>query len=263
MTVFRFEAAPALIGVVHLEPLPGSPRSAGTMGRVLERAQADAAALVAGGCDALIVENFGDVPFHRGAVPAETVAAMTRAVSVVRDVSSVPVGVNVLRNDARAALGICAATGAQFLRVNVHVGAAVTDQGLLQGEAAETVRARATLSPDVALLCDVHVKHATPLGSESIADSARDCVQRGLADYVIVTGVGTGEGVVRSDLGLVRDAVGDERTLIGSGVTLDTVDLVERCGGAIIGSAFERDGRAGNPVEEARVEQLVAAIRRG
>ena len=122
----------------------------------------DARALADGGCDALVVENFGDVPFFASEVPPETVAAMALAIEAVRGVAgSLPIGVNVLRNDARAAVGLCAATGASFLRVNVHTGAAVSDQGVLEGRAAETLRERARLCPDAKLLCDVHVKHAT------------------------------------------------------------------------------------------------------
>ena len=48
-----------------------------------------------------------------------------------------PVRRDVLRNDARAALAVAAATGAAFIRVNVHAGAVVADQGILEGEAAE------------------------------------------------------------------------------------------------------------------------------
>src|SRR5690606_33308017 len=109
--------------MVHLLPLPGAPRWGGRLEDVLARARADAEALEAAGFDGVIVENFLDAPFHPGRVPPLTVAAMTRAVSDVRAAVSVPVGVNVLRNEAEAALAVCAATEAAFLRVNVHVGA--------------------------------------------------------------------------------------------------------------------------------------------
>ncbi|MFT5462286.1 MAG: membrane complex biogenesis BtpA family protein, partial [Planctomycetota bacterium] len=144
---------PLLIGVVHLRALPGSPGAAGRpaeaiMAEVLMAAEIDARALLEGGADGIVVENFGDAPFFASAVPPETVAAMAIAVkSVTAAAPGLPVGVNVLRNDARSALGLCAVTGASFLRVNVHVGAMVTDQGLLTGQAAETMRSRAALVP--------------------------------------------------------------------------------------------------------------------
>ena len=74
------EGRKIIIGVVHLLPLPGSPRWAGDFDKVLEHAKADTRALSSGGVHAIIVENFGDVPLQRGSVGPHTVAAMTRAV---------------------------------------------------------------------------------------------------------------------------------------------------------------------------------------
>ena len=126
------------IGVIHLSPLPGSPGFKGDLQACLTAAASDARLLTEAGFDSLIVENFGDAPFFSDAVPAVTVAAMTRAVAAVTEVAGVPVGVNVLRNDARSALAIAAATGASFIRVNVLSGIMTTDQGLLTDEECRT-----------------------------------------------------------------------------------------------------------------------------
>lgn len=254
----QLDSRPILVGVVHLRALPGAPRHGGSVEAVLEAARRDAGALAQGGCDALIVENFGDVPFYPRRVPAETVAAMALCVAAVREVASDrPLGVNVLRNDAAAALGICAATGASFIRVNVHTSAAVTDQGLLQGRAAETVRERGRLCPEVAILADVHVKHASPLGSESAAEAAQDALQRGLADAVIVTGAGTGRAPSREVLSHVRRFVGRSPILIGSGLTDGNAErLLEAADGAIVGSWFKADGVLSNPIDVERVRRL-------
>ncbi len=253
-----FRSGRPLIGVVHLPALPGAPRYGGDLEAVLERARSDARALVQGGCDALIVENFGDVPFFRGAVPPETIAGITVAVREVRELAGdSPVGVNVLRNDARAALGICAVTGASFLRVNVHSGASVTDQGVIEGDAANTLRERSRLCPGAAILADVHVKHGSPLGSESPAEAAADALQRGLADAVIVTGSGTGRPPSREVLAHVRRSIGDGRLLIGSGLTDGNYErLLEAADGAIVGSWLKRGGSVREPVDPDRVERL-------
>jgi uncharacterized protein len=133
--------ARTLIGMVHLAPLPGSPRWAGSMEQVIGSALADARALVEGGMDALLVENYGDVPFSAGRVEPWTVAAMAVTVAALRAAwPTLPLGVNVLKNDARAALAVAAAAGAQFMRVNVHAGAVVAEQGLVQTEAYHTLR---------------------------------------------------------------------------------------------------------------------------
>ena len=251
-----------LIGVVHLLPTPGSPRGV-PMARLLQRARSDVRALRSGGCHALIVENFGDAPFHKERVPAETIAALALALAEVRELAGeLPVGVNVLRNDARAALGLCAAAGADFLRVNVHTGAMLTDQGLVEGRAADTLRERARLCPRVALLADVHVKHAAVLGSETLEDAAADAWERGGADALIVSGRGTGRAPQPERIARVRKAVPRARILVGSGVDLENAsELLEHADGAIVGSAFERGGRAGAPVDARRVAALARALR--
>ena len=133
----RRPAAYRVVGVIHLPALPGTVRggTAADLAAILERAKRDADTYAIGGVDALIVENFGDVPFTKRSVSAYTVAAMTLATDLVRAETGLPVGVNVLRNDVESAVSIAAATGAVFVRANVYVGAAVTDQGLIEGRA--------------------------------------------------------------------------------------------------------------------------------
>ena len=233
---------PVLLGMVHLQPLPGAPRWGGDMTLVIERALADADALEAAGFDGMVVENYLDAPFHPGRVPAVTVAALTRVVAAVVERVSVPVGVNVLRNDAGAALAIAAVTGARFIRVNVHTGAMWTDQGLLTGQAHETLRSRRLLDADVAILADVHVKHAVPPAGTPLAQAAADAWHRGMADGLVVTGSGTGLETSASDVRAVADAVPGAPVFIGSGVTRAAVaSLPPGAHGAIVGSL--RDAR--------------------
>lgn len=247
-----------LVGVVHLIATPGSPRFLGDRRAILRRAGDDAMALIGGGCDALIVENFGDVPFFATSVPPETIATMALALqSVIEVAGGAPVGVNVLRNDARAALGLCAATGARFVRINVHSGAAVTDQGVIEGKAAETLRERSRICPGVALLCDVHVKHAMPLGGGSIETAAADTLHRGLADALVVSGSGTGSAPEVERVAAVRRAVGNAPVLIGSGLTeKNAAEMFQFASGAIVGTSLKRNGSVDEPVEVARVERL-------
>ena len=254
-----FPAGATLVGMVHLQPLPGSPRWGGSMAAVLSRAERDATALVDAGFDAVLVENYGDVPFAAGTVGPETVAALTAAVGAVRSAVDVPVGVNVLRNDVEAAVAIAAATGARFVRANVHTGSMWTDQGLVEGRAAGTLRLRAALGVEVALLADVHVKHATPPPGASLEDAAADAWHRGLADALLVTGTATGAATRLDDVSTVRAHVPRAPVLAASGVTEETVaDVLDRASGAIVGSAVMHDGTAGSGVDPGRAAALVA-----
>lgn len=259
-----FGASKVLVGVVHLPPLPGSPGWGGTMESVLARAQEDALALAEGGADAVIVENFGDVPFTTGPVGPHTVAAMSLAVQAVKDVARLPVGINVLRNDPQAALAIAAATGARFVRVNVHYGVMAADEGIIEGRAAETLRYRRSLGVDTAVkvFADVLVKHAQPVGSPDISHVARETVQRGLADAIIVTGPATGSPAALRDLQAVKDAVPEVPVLVGSGLDeANAPEFMSIADGAIVGTSLKVGGLVQNRVDPARVERLARLIK--
>jgi len=252
-----------LIGVVHLPAMPGDPahRSGGFAG-VLEHARRDAERLAEGGADAVIVENFGSAPFPKGTpeqpTPPHQIAAITLAVAACRAASGLPVGVNVLRNDVRAAIGIAAAAEASFVRVNVHVGAYVTDQGLIEGRAFETLRYRRELGAEaIAILADVRVKHASPLAPVPVAVEVEDCLRRGGADAVVVTGAGTGKPVSPALLEEVRSAAGEGRVLIGSGLDPDRAEaLAPLADGAIVGTWLKEGGDVRAPIDPARVRML-------
>lgn len=260
------QSLPRVIGVLHLLPLPGSPSWGGDSEDILAAATRDAEAYIEGGVDALIVENFGDSPFTRGRVDAEVVAAMARVATVLAPLlGDLPLGFNVLRNDARSALGLAASCGGSFVRVNVLTGAAVTDQGIIEGDAASLLRERQRLglAAKVAIWADVHVKHAAPLGGGDIRDAARDTLGRGGADALIISGSGTGAPVDLATLALVRDAVPEAGLLIGSGATADTTpELLKHADGIIVGTAAKRDGLLSAPVDPDRVRRLVDAAGR-
>ena len=255
-----FGGRKALIGVVHLLPLPGCPRWQGDMRAVLERARREADVLASEGAGGIIVENFGDVPFYLGPVGPETVAAMTLAVGVVMDTVDVPVGINVLRNDPRSAIAIAAAAGAHFVRANVHYGAMVADEGVVQGTAHDTLRYRRLLGVQerVEIFADVLVKHAAPLGTDDAAHVARETVLRGLADALIVTGSATGAAASVDDVKTVSEAAPPGvPVLVGSGVDENNAErLLEYADGAIVGTSLKVDGIVSNPVDVQRVRRL-------
>jgi uncharacterized protein len=251
-----------LIGVVHLRPLPGSPRWRGDLESVIQFAVNDARAYERGGAQALFIENFGDIPFTKGNVAPETIAAMAAAGRAIRQAVKLPLGFNVLRNDAHAALALCAVCGGEFIRVNVHTGAMLTDQGLIEGNAYETLRYRQRLCPRVRIFADVHVKHAVPLGDWTIEDAARDTVERGLAGALIVSGAGTGLATDLADVERVRRAAPGTKILLGSGVSLANArDFLPAADGFIVGTSLKVGGNVANPVDARRVTALARAIR--
>jgi membrane complex biogenesis BtpA family protein len=247
-----------LIGMVHLLPLPGSPRGSRSLSGVVERAVQDARRIVGGGMDGLLVENYGDAPFLPWRVGPETVAAMTCVIREIQRFVDKPLGINVLRNDAQAALAMATILGCDFIRVNVHVGVVATDQGILEGKAFDTLRYREVLRSEVRIFADVFVKHDKTLDREDIGQAAEEAVSRGLADAVVVTGIATGESVSLDGLDNVRKAVPDVPVLAGSGVSTENLEhILSRADGAIVGTAIKEDGRTENDINESRVRALV------
>jgi uncharacterized protein len=240
----------AIVGMVHLEPLPGTPRSTLPLDEIVRRAVADAEALRAGGADAVLVENFGDTPFAKRIGP-EGVAALTIAVQEVVRAVPLPVGVNALRNDAPAALAVAHATGARFVRCNVWSGVAHTDQGVVEGIARETLDLRRRLGAQVQCWADARVKHASHPGTleQGLVDNARNG-----CDAHIVSGTRTGappepEEVARAK-GLAALPV-----VVGSGITSANLASFAAADAFIVGTSLKRRGR----IDAALVGALVEA----
>ena len=231
------------------------------MSAVVSAALDDARALADGGIGALLVENYRDVPFTGGRVEAATVAAMSVvAAEIRRALPEVLLGISVLKNDGRSALAIACACGAAFVRVSVHAGAVLADQGIVQSDAYHVLRDRKLLDADVAIFADVQGKHAVSLASLDVEQEARDLVHRGLADALVVNGKATGEAAALAEVKRVRGAVPSTPLLVGSGVTPETIqELLSVADGVIVGTAVKRDGDVRNPVDPGRVRRLVAA----
>lgn len=259
-----FKTPNPVIGVVHLLPLPTSPRWGGSLKAVIERAEQEATALASGGANGILIENFFDAPFTKGAVDPAVVSAMTLVVQHVMNLVTLPVGINVLRNDARSGIAIASCVGAKFIRVNVLTGVMATDQGLIEGQAYELLRYRRELGSDVKIFADVLVKHARPLGSPNLTTAVQETIERGLADGVILSGWATGSPPSLEDLELAKAAANDTPVFIGSGANWENIStLIQAADGVIVSSSLKRHGRIDQCIDPIRVSQFVEAMRRG
>jgi hypothetical protein len=258
-----FKTPNPIIGVVHLLPLPTSPRWGGSLKTVIERAEREATSLASGGVDGLIVENFFDAPFTNGQVDPAVVSAMTLIVDRLMNLVTVPIGINVLRNDALSGLAIACCVGASFIRVNVLTGVMATDQGLIEGQAHQLLRYRRELGSDVKILADVLVKHARPLGSPNLTTAVQETIERGLADGVILSGWATGNPPSFEDLELAIAAAKGTPVFIGSGANWENIStLIQAANGVIVCSSLKRHGQLEQPIDPIRVSQFVEATRR-
>ncbi len=256
---------PQLVGVIHLPALPGSPNHSLPMSDILAGVRADAECLQHAGFDAVVVENFGDAPFFKDNVPKVTVAAMTAACLAAREAApSLALVVNVLRNDADAALAVAAVSDAVAIRVNIHTGARVADQGLIEGRAADTLRTRKALGLRASIWADVDVKHSAALAPYPLDQDVHDLVLRGGAEVVIASGSGTGvlpdEAKLRAISELVRGC--GARVGLGSGASLATLPMLAKyIDVLIVGSALREGGKAGGGIAAQRAQEFSAAFR--
>jgi membrane complex biogenesis BtpA family protein len=256
----------ALIGMVHLQPLPGSPRfgrgGRAEISRMLDLARRDAESLLEGGCDALLVENMHDLPYLRGQIAPETLAAMTLGADAIASFG-VPFGIQVLAAANLEALGIAYATGASFIRAEAFAYAHVADEGWLDATAAELTRRRAALGADIAIFADIKKKHAAPAVTAdlSLADIAEGSAFSG-ADGLVVTGMSTGSAAAIEDVLEARRA--GLPVLVGSGLTPDNAALFSMAAEAlIVGTSLKVDGDWRNPVDVDRVHAFAQALGRG
>jgi uncharacterized protein len=257
-----FNTTQPIIGVVHLLPLPTSARWGGSLSAIIDRAEQEAVALASGGVNSIIVENFFDAPFPKSRVDPAIVSAMTTIVSRLRALVSMPIGINVLRNDSLSAMAIASCTGAAFIRVNVLSGVMATDQGLIEGCAHELLRYRRELGSDVKIIADVLVKHAQPLSSSDITTAVHETIDRGLADAIILSGVATGYPPSLEDLKLAKAAAGKTPIIIGSGADFSNISsLMQFADGVIVSSSLKRQGKIENSIDPIRVSQFVEAMR--
>ena len=261
----RFDTSSPLVGMVHLPALPGAPRSTGSRRNLRGRALADALAIAESGFDGILVENYGDTPYYPEAVPKHVVAELTATVRELDIAIERPIGVNVLRNDATAALSVAGAAGGGFIRVNVHTGVRDTDQGRIEGQAHDTLRLRDRIDADVDILADVAVKHSGSVSDRPLAAVVTETIERGLADGIVVTGPSTGDPADSEDLLATLDARDDSSrdppVFAGSGVTPDNVrDTLELADGAIVGTAIKEKGVTANPVDIDRAADVVTAV---
>jgi membrane complex biogenesis BtpA family protein len=251
---------PALIGVVHLPALPGSPFDKGTS---LEEIEAfcveEARTFERGGFDAVIVENAGDGPRMKQ-TPAETIAALGALTFSTRKSVSIPVGVSA-GYDGMSTLGAAVAAGAHFMRAPIYLEASVTAAGIVEGTAGQMLRYRKAMGRDCAIFADIYIKHTSPLSRRPIIDAFKDAASSGFADALIISGVATGEAPTPDSIQPLRDS-SDIPILIGSGTTAGNARSFLDCSNGYIVGTYCKDPKTGR-VQEGRVREVVEGAGRG
>ena len=260
-----FGVPKAVVGMVHVAALPGTPANKSSIEQIIERAIAEAKLLLDGGFDAIVVENMHDVPYLRRHVGPEIVACMTAITRGIRAEIDRPMGVQILAGANHAAMAVAQASGAGFIRAEGFMYASVADEGLIdEADAGPLMRYRKAIGAEsVSILCDIKKKHSAHAitADVDIAEFARTAEFFG-ADGVIVTGVATARPTDVNDLRAVRVAT-KLPLAVGSGTTPDNIrEMFEYADAVIIGAWFKERGDWRRPPDPARVEEIVKAADR-
>ena len=253
----------AVIGVIHVGALPGTPRSVQTLSDLVTSAKHEAGIYRESGVDGVIIENMHDVPYLRGEVGPEIVAAITAiGVEVKNECNRLPVGIQILAGANIEAMAVAHAAGLDFIRAEGYAYAHVADEGFIQSSAAKLLRYRKSIGAErVQVWADVKKKHAAHAitADVSLGETA-ETVQFMGADCVIVTGSATGKPPNVAD---VKEAKANCRlpVFLGSGITENNIsEFYNDADGFIIGSAFKLDGLWSNTIDPARIASFIKVV---
>ena len=173
----------------------------------------------------------------------------------------VPFGVNVLW-DPVASIDLAMATGAQFVR-EIFTGVYASDFGLWNTNVGEVIRHQHAVGAEhVRLLFNIVPESAVYLGDRQIADIARSTVFNNRPDALCVSGLTAGSETSAQTLQIVKEAVPDTPIFANTGVRIDNVsEQLNVADGAVIGTAFKKDGSTWNPIDVDRVKALMEKVK--
>jgi membrane complex biogenesis BtpA family protein len=259
----RFGAPRALVGMLHVGALPGTPAACHSIDQLIEQAVAEARIYRDAGFTALALENMHDRPYLKGGVGPEVTAAMTAIAREVKRETGLVLGIQVLAAANREAVAVALACGAEFVRVEGFVFAHVADEGVIESCAGELLRYRRAIGAErVLVLADIKKKHGAHAitGDVSLAETAR-AAELFLADGVIVTGAASGEEASPEDVQSAARAV-RLPVLVGSGISARNLGRFAGAHGFIVGSSLKQGGIWSNPLDRTAVEALARAFTR-
>lgn len=257
-----FSSPKPVIGVIHVGALPGTPRNSQTVSELAISARNEAKLYRECGVEGVIVENMHDVPYMRGEVGPEIVAAMTAIGAEVKTECGLPVGIQILAGANVEAMAVAHAAGLDFIRAEGYAYAHVADEGLIQASAATLLRYRRMIGATrVQVWTDVKKKHSAHAitADVSLAETAETVEFMG-SDCVIVTGNVTGQPPRVADVHEAKSHC-HLPVFLGSGISERNIEeFYEDADGFIVGSAFKVDGLWSNTIDPVRVTRFMNTL---
>jgi membrane complex biogenesis BtpA family protein len=263
-----FNTNKPVIGMVHLQPLPGSPlyiNKKSSVERLLNTAISEAMMLYENEVDGIQIENTWDYPYVKGTqLGYETISVMTAAAIKIKEKIQIPIGINCHLNASLAALAIAKAVDAKWIRVFEFVNTYISNSGIIEAIGPTLMRYRKTINAEeINLLCDANVKQGSHfiISDRTLVEQCNDIYVNG-GDAIIITGHATGKS---PDVDTVK-CISDQIKLpifIGSGVNLDNIsDFLKYCDGFIIGSYFKKNNNWKNEIDINKIKDFMRLVKR-
>lgn len=251
-----------IIGMVHLQALPGTPAFGGSSQQVIDKALAEAKIYLDGGIDALMIENMHDVPYVKNEVGHEISTLMSIIAYEIKRLSNLPCGIQVLAGANQAALAIAKAANLDFIRAEGFVFGHLADEGYIDANAGPLLRYRKMIEADsIAVFTDIKKKHSSHQLTADIdlVETAKTAAYF-RSDGLIITGSSTGVATDLVELQKVKAAC-DAPVLVGSGITIDNViSYLEIADALIVGSWFKKDGHWASELDIERVKRMMGMV---
>ncbi len=252
-----------VIGMIHLQALPGTPKYTGNVAQIIQKALDEARIYQQAGIDALMIENMHDVPYTKNDVGHEISSLMALTAYLIKQETGLPLGIQILAGANKAALAAAHSAGADFIRAEGFVYGHLADEGYIDSQAAELLRYRKNLGAEhIAIFTDIKKKHSShALTSDLDITEIAHAAEFFLSDGLIITGMHTGDTADLNELKKVKNTT-NLPVLVGSGVNLENIlDYWAIADALIIGSYFKKDGFWANAIEQKKVKALMKKIR--
>ena len=252
-----------IIGMIHVQALPGTPRHTLSIDEIVLQATKEAKVLSSSGMQAIMLENMHDAPYLNREVGPEIVSSLTRIARAVREVTKLPLGIQILAGANKAALAVAQASNLQFIRSEGFVFGHMADEGLIQSDAGELMRYRKMIGAEqIQVFTDIKKKHSShALTADVSLEDTVEAAEFFLSDGVIITGTHTGKAVNENELESVY-AASHLPVMVGSGVTpTGLAQIWDHADAFIVGSYFKREGNWKYDPEPERLELLLQARR--
>ena len=253
----------SIIGMVHVQALPGTPNSQYSIEEICEIAVKEAKIYADAELDAIMLENMHDVPYLKGGVGPEITASMAVVAKAVREAVELPLGIQILAGANKEALAVAKAANFQFIRAEGFVFGHLADEGYIESCAGELLRYRKAIgAEEIKIFTDIKKKHSShAITADVDIDETAKTAEFFLSNGLIVTGSSTGKAVYLHELKSLKDKV-KLPVLIGSGITTDNLsEYWPYATGFIIGSHFKEDGYWKNEISQNRLNLFMKKVK--